>query len=453
LHKEADRIVKKYNTHFKDQLALGQSQYASVFEGSFLDFDWSNGDLVFANSTCFSDELMTQLSSQASRLKPGAIVVTFTKGLTSSFFELLERKRYRMSWGPATVFIHRRLTEQLTAIGPARLNILPSDANTYYEEGEMPIAPAYYGGTNTNSSSHYNSNNNSNHNKYEDDDIDYDIKAGNYRNSNNDDNDDDDDDDEEEDNEDEEEEEEEDASGNAADEEDDGEQEEEDEEEEENEADDEEEEEEEADDGDEEDMDADIEDREIGTDEDSEYDRRNARAHLNMSNNSQNGFNSNHKSGQQKQKPPSPAKVHPSPTNTSSSQQSFDFNHFTSAVKGSPLKYSSHHSSNQSSQNNSAVKASPKLSMSQNYYDADSNRTISNNLDISFKSEISPVPPPPSSYGSGQGTPSLLKGNRNASSEFAMLNSPQDTALLLRKRSLKNQNSFFPENTSSADNH
>jgi hypothetical protein len=73
-----------------------------VYEGSFLDFDWSDGDVIFANSTCFSDELMTLLSKQAESLKPGAIVVTFTKGMSTPAFELLERKRYRMSWGPAT---------------------------------------------------------------------------------------------------------------------------------------------------------------------------------------------------------------------------------------------------------------------------------------------------------------------------------------------------------------
>lgn len=124
----------RFNEQFRDHLTLGQSQYVNVYEGSFLDFDWSDGDVVFANSTCFSDELMLSLSEQAERLKPGAIVVTFTKGMTSKQFELLERKRYRMSWGPATVFIHRKLNPNGNSVGPARLNILPSDAVTYYEE-------------------------------------------------------------------------------------------------------------------------------------------------------------------------------------------------------------------------------------------------------------------------------------------------------------------------------
>jgi hypothetical protein len=54
---------------------------------------------------------MEELSIAAERLKPGAFCITFTKGLTSDMFEVLERKRYKMSWGPATVFIHRRLND------------------------------------------------------------------------------------------------------------------------------------------------------------------------------------------------------------------------------------------------------------------------------------------------------------------------------------------------------
>ena len=54
--------------------------------------------------------------------------------MSSTGFELLERKRYRMSWGPATVFIHRRLNPDGSAVGPALLNTLPSDAVTYDDD-------------------------------------------------------------------------------------------------------------------------------------------------------------------------------------------------------------------------------------------------------------------------------------------------------------------------------
>ena len=134
LHFAAEAVVRRYNEHFQSFLSLSEKQHVSVFEGSFCDFDWSDGDLVFANSTCFSDELMNQVSQLAGRLKPGAIVVTFTKGLNSDRFELLERRRYLMSWGPATVFIHRRLNAQGNPVGPAKLNILPSDQRSYEDD-------------------------------------------------------------------------------------------------------------------------------------------------------------------------------------------------------------------------------------------------------------------------------------------------------------------------------
>lgn len=40
------------------------AQNAAVFVGSFLEYDWSDGDCVFANSTCFPEELMDALGRQ-----------------------------------------------------------------------------------------------------------------------------------------------------------------------------------------------------------------------------------------------------------------------------------------------------------------------------------------------------------------------------------------------------
>ena len=74
----------------------------------------------------------------ATRLKPGAIFVTFTKGLNSDKFEVLDRRRYKMSWGPATVFIHRRLHDSGEQLPPYRFNLLPNDAEEYNGEEDLP---------------------------------------------------------------------------------------------------------------------------------------------------------------------------------------------------------------------------------------------------------------------------------------------------------------------------
>jgi hypothetical protein len=62
--------------------------FAHAQHCSLLDFDWSDGDVVFANSTCFDDALMAAVAAKAQRLRPGALLITFTRGLDSAAFEV-----------------------------------------------------------------------------------------------------------------------------------------------------------------------------------------------------------------------------------------------------------------------------------------------------------------------------------------------------------------------------
>jgi SAM-dependent methyltransferase len=97
LHTQAFNITERYNSSFRPLLDASQRQHAAVYMGSFLEFDWTDGDVVFANSTCFDDDLMAQLSRMAEGLKPGAVLVTFTRGLTyMDHFELLQKKREKV---------------------------------------------------------------------------------------------------------------------------------------------------------------------------------------------------------------------------------------------------------------------------------------------------------------------------------------------------------------------
>ena len=109
LHLAAAKIVEEFSEDsHKENLAYAHENDMNVVEGSILDLDWSDGDIVFANSTCFNLELIDQISILGEKLRPGSIFITFTKGLTSEAFELLDKSRLKMSWGPATVYIQRR---------------------------------------------------------------------------------------------------------------------------------------------------------------------------------------------------------------------------------------------------------------------------------------------------------------------------------------------------------
>lgn len=54
---------------------------------------------------------MTNLARISENVKPGAFFITFTSDLPSTRWEVLEGKRFEMSWGPATVYIHRKKEE------------------------------------------------------------------------------------------------------------------------------------------------------------------------------------------------------------------------------------------------------------------------------------------------------------------------------------------------------
>jgi SAM-dependent methyltransferase len=70
---------------------------------------WKQCDVAFANSTCFDRKLMRTISRQSENMKKGSFFITFTKELCSDQWEVINSKRYNMSWGAATVFIHRKV--------------------------------------------------------------------------------------------------------------------------------------------------------------------------------------------------------------------------------------------------------------------------------------------------------------------------------------------------------
>jgi hypothetical protein len=83
-----------------------------IENGDFLKYDWRDASLLLANSTCFSVDLMTALGKKAdAELKKGTIFVTFTKRLPNlnEEWEIKDGFRRIMSWGIATVYIHRKL--------------------------------------------------------------------------------------------------------------------------------------------------------------------------------------------------------------------------------------------------------------------------------------------------------------------------------------------------------
>ncbi|KAF0684842.1 Aste57867_23187 [Aphanomyces stellatus] len=83
-------------------------QTISYICGSFFDHSWSDGDVVFCHSTCFSPEMWQRISKEAEQLKQGAYFISVSHILASPLFEVLQTMTLPMSWGTCTVYIQRR---------------------------------------------------------------------------------------------------------------------------------------------------------------------------------------------------------------------------------------------------------------------------------------------------------------------------------------------------------
>lgn len=103
-----ESLLKNYPEYFEDYKKIPDFE---IVNDDFLSFDWSDAAFVFANSTCFTHELMEELAKKAEELKPGTFFVTFTKKLPglSENWELRAGFRRLMSWGIATIYIHKKL--------------------------------------------------------------------------------------------------------------------------------------------------------------------------------------------------------------------------------------------------------------------------------------------------------------------------------------------------------
>ena len=110
-------IAAHFKNTGKELLANVGQRYNTRIEfthGDTTDLEvknWSDGDIIFANSTCFDDALMGSIAEKAARLKKGAIVITLTKKIPGPHFKVLEHQLYQMSWGGATVFISQKTTD------------------------------------------------------------------------------------------------------------------------------------------------------------------------------------------------------------------------------------------------------------------------------------------------------------------------------------------------------
>lgn len=120
--------------------------------GDFLKMrtkDWRDADVVFINSTCYDEPLMSKIADLAGRyfahvtlddndaelypcimyiffllvgMKKGSFFMTLTKRLPCTDFVILEYELCKMSWGEATIFIMQKTTDPRSGSAAAGLS-------------------------------------------------------------------------------------------------------------------------------------------------------------------------------------------------------------------------------------------------------------------------------------------------------------------------------------------
>ena len=126
---EFNKVMKKRSLH------VGCSSL-NLKHGDFLgeEYDWEEADLIFANSTCFTEQLMMKLSVKSQVCKTGTRFITFTSSLDSPYWKVIYKQQLAMSWGPATVIVHERLSSnEATSLLQAGMSVSVSRPE---EEGE-----------------------------------------------------------------------------------------------------------------------------------------------------------------------------------------------------------------------------------------------------------------------------------------------------------------------------
>jgi len=106
-------MSKKIKTEWQNSKYNNNNTSLDFINGSILsEWDWCDYDnpcIIFANSTCFNDEMFDMIKEQGKKMKQGSYIITLSIPINIKKFrkiEVLKELRLEMSWGESDVFIH-----------------------------------------------------------------------------------------------------------------------------------------------------------------------------------------------------------------------------------------------------------------------------------------------------------------------------------------------------------
>jgi hypothetical protein len=107
LHQLATSVNSLYKILYRHKLKW---QTVAFHCADLMEYDWSDGTVVYAPSLLFDDAMMACISTKAQDLQQGAYLISLKRfaAMDPTAFEIIQEAVFPMSWGSANIYIYRR---------------------------------------------------------------------------------------------------------------------------------------------------------------------------------------------------------------------------------------------------------------------------------------------------------------------------------------------------------
>lgn len=101
-------ICQERLAHFEKLPGIHKSTRIQFYHGDFLEYDFTDGNIVFLNATCFKRQQWFDIVKKLEKLPKGARVFCTTKKIDSASFSQIHTGLHLMSWGYCSVNVYKK---------------------------------------------------------------------------------------------------------------------------------------------------------------------------------------------------------------------------------------------------------------------------------------------------------------------------------------------------------
>jgi predicted RNA methylase len=109
LHNAAQDIQLRFEKEIQSLIHNYEEKKIEFICEDFLFYDFSDANIIFTHSTCFTEDLWVKLTEKFEQLKNDTLIITVTRTLISENLQLIKTREYGMAWGRATVHIYKKI--------------------------------------------------------------------------------------------------------------------------------------------------------------------------------------------------------------------------------------------------------------------------------------------------------------------------------------------------------